>query len=112
MTIPTPYLWPLGCLAMIGLVHAVFAVEEVAYKIMHRSPMTDKGMPRDESKVRDAERIVLSRAVEFVQACLYCQYAIAEYGEGEAELHSAQVRQSEEDLHTAVADLLAAEAAS
>ena len=34
MTIPIPYLWPLGCLAMIGLVHAVFAIEEVAYKIM------------------------------------------------------------------------------
>lgn len=36
MTIPTPYLWPLGCLAMIGLVHAVFAIEEVVYKIMRR----------------------------------------------------------------------------
>ena len=36
MTIPVMYLWPLGCLAMIGLVHAVFALEEVAYKIMRR----------------------------------------------------------------------------
>ena len=34
MTIPVMYLWPLGCLAMIGLVHAVFAIEEVAYTIM------------------------------------------------------------------------------
>jgi hypothetical protein len=30
------YLWPLGCLAMIGLVHAVFAIEEVVYKAMQR----------------------------------------------------------------------------
>jgi hypothetical protein len=30
------YLWPLGCLAMIGLVHAVFAIEEVAYKVMQK----------------------------------------------------------------------------
>jgi hypothetical protein len=36
MTIPTPYLWPLGCLAMIGLVHAVFAIEEMVYKIMKK----------------------------------------------------------------------------
>lgn len=36
MTIPTPYLWPLGCLAMIGLVHIVFALEEVAHKIMQK----------------------------------------------------------------------------
>ena len=36
MTIPVMYLWPLGCLAMIGLVHAVFAIEEVAHKIMQR----------------------------------------------------------------------------
>jgi len=36
MTIPTPYLWPLGCFAMIGLVHAVFAIEEVVHKIMQR----------------------------------------------------------------------------
>ena len=36
MTIPTPYLWPLGCLAMIGLVHAVFAIEEMLYQIAQR----------------------------------------------------------------------------
>jgi hypothetical protein len=36
MTIPTPYLWPLGCLAMIGLIHAVFAFEEVVHKIMQK----------------------------------------------------------------------------
>ena len=36
MTIPTPYLWPLGCLAMIGLVHIVFAIEEVVYKTMQK----------------------------------------------------------------------------
>ena len=35
MTIPTPYLWPLGCLAMIGLVHAVFAIEEMLYEIIN-----------------------------------------------------------------------------
>ena len=36
MTISVMYLWPLGCLAVIGLVHIVFAIEEVAYKIMRR----------------------------------------------------------------------------
>ena len=36
MTIPTPYLWPLGCLAMIGLVHAVFAIEEMLHQIAQR----------------------------------------------------------------------------
>jgi hypothetical protein len=30
------YLWPLGCLAMIGLVHAVFAIEEVVYHVVQR----------------------------------------------------------------------------
>jgi hypothetical protein len=30
------YLWPLGCLAMAGLIHAVFAIEEVAYQIMQK----------------------------------------------------------------------------
>mgnify|MGYP003646286622 CR=1 FL=1 len=35
MTIPTPYLWPLGCLAMIGLIHAVFAIEEMLYEIIN-----------------------------------------------------------------------------
>ena len=33
MTIPTPYLWPLGCLAIIGLVHAVFAIEAMLYAL-------------------------------------------------------------------------------
>jgi hypothetical protein len=36
MTIPAEWAWPLGCLAMIGLVHAVFAIEEVVHKIMQR----------------------------------------------------------------------------
>jgi hypothetical protein len=36
MTIPTPYLWPLGCLAMIGLVHAVFAIEEMIYRVLSK----------------------------------------------------------------------------
>ena len=39
MTIPTPYLWPLGCLAMIGLVHTVFAIEEVIRKIINAIPL-------------------------------------------------------------------------
>ena len=39
MTIPTPYLWPLGCLAMIGLVHVVFAIEEVIRKIINAIPL-------------------------------------------------------------------------
>jgi hypothetical protein len=30
------YLWPLGCLAMIGLVHAVFAIEELLYRLIRR----------------------------------------------------------------------------
>jgi hypothetical protein len=37
MTIPVMYLWPLGCLAMIGLVHAVFAIEDLLHHIVHRS---------------------------------------------------------------------------
>jgi hypothetical protein len=36
MTIPVMYLWPLGCLAMVGLVHAVFAIEEMAHHIMQK----------------------------------------------------------------------------
>jgi hypothetical protein len=39
MTIPTPYLWPLGCLVLIGLVHAVFAIEEVIHKIINAIPL-------------------------------------------------------------------------
>ena len=113
MTIPVMYLWPLGCLTLIGFVHTLFAIEEVAYKIMHRSPMTDKGMPRDESKVRDPERIVLSRAVECVQARAYYEYTISFYGEGEAEVYLTQVLQkAEDDLSESVANLLGAEAAS
>lgn len=37
MTIPTSYLWPLGCLTLIGLVHAVFAIEELLHHIVNRS---------------------------------------------------------------------------
>jgi hypothetical protein len=36
MTIPTPYLWPLGCLTLIGLVHAVFAIEELLHRLIRR----------------------------------------------------------------------------
>ena len=36
MTIPVMYLWPLSCLTLIGFVHTLFAIEEVAYKIMQR----------------------------------------------------------------------------
>jgi len=36
MTIPTPYVWPLGCLTLIGLVHAVFAIEELLYRLIRR----------------------------------------------------------------------------
>ena len=28
MTIPTMYLWPLGCLTAIGAVHAAFVIED------------------------------------------------------------------------------------
>jgi hypothetical protein len=33
MTIPVMYLWPLGCLTLIGFVHTLFAIEEMAYKL-------------------------------------------------------------------------------
>ena len=33
MTIPVMYLWPLGCLTLIGFVHTLFAIEEVMYKL-------------------------------------------------------------------------------
>jgi hypothetical protein len=36
MTIPVMYLWPLGCLTLIGFVHTLFAVEEVVHKIMKK----------------------------------------------------------------------------
>lgn len=76
-----------------------------------REPEDETARANDQN-VRDAERVVISRAVEFVQACAYCEFAIAEYGEGESELHLRHVKQVEEALCTAVADLLAAEAAA
>jgi hypothetical protein len=36
MTIPVMYLWPLGCLTLIGLVHAVFAIEEMIYRVLSK----------------------------------------------------------------------------
>ena len=36
MTIPVLYLWPLGCLTLIGFVHTLFAIEEMAHQIMQR----------------------------------------------------------------------------
>jgi hypothetical protein len=36
VNIPTPYLWPLGCLTLIGLVHAVFAIEELLHRLIRR----------------------------------------------------------------------------
>jgi hypothetical protein len=35
MTIPTPYLWPLGCLVLIGLLHTVLLIEEVVHSIIN-----------------------------------------------------------------------------
>ena len=64
--------------------------------------------PEQLAMVQDAEQVVVSRAVEFVQACAHHVFTIMEYGEGEAELHRPQLDQVEEDLVTAVADLLAA----
>ena len=34
MTIPTIYLWPLGCLTAIGAVHAAFAIEEMVLTVV------------------------------------------------------------------------------
>jgi hypothetical protein len=59
---------------------------------------------RDESKVRDAERVVLSRAVEFDDA-----YKLYFSGDDDDAEHLDAV---EKKLHAAVAALLAAEAAS
>ena len=36
MNIPTPYLWPLGCLTLIGLIRAVFAIEELLHRLIRR----------------------------------------------------------------------------
>lgn len=36
MMIPTMYLWPLGCLAALGFVHLVFAIEEALYRVMSK----------------------------------------------------------------------------
>jgi hypothetical protein len=36
MTIPAEWAWPLGCLTLIGFVHTLFAIEEVAHKIVQR----------------------------------------------------------------------------
>ena len=36
MTIPPLWAWPLGCLALLGLVVAVFTVEEWVYRVLRR----------------------------------------------------------------------------
>jgi hypothetical protein len=35
MTIPTMYLWPLGCLTAIGAIHAAFAIEDAVRTFLH-----------------------------------------------------------------------------
>ena len=65
--------------------------------------MTNEEKPRDESKVHEAERIVLFRAVEFVDAV----NVYDETGFLVSRLVAAHM-----DLRAAVAALLAAEAAS
>jgi hypothetical protein len=36
MTIPTPYLWPLGCLVLIGLFNVAILIEEVVHQVAER----------------------------------------------------------------------------
>jgi len=36
MTIPVMYLWPLGCLTLIGFVHTLFAIEELLHRLIRR----------------------------------------------------------------------------
>jgi hypothetical protein len=36
MTIPTPYLWPLGCLTALGAIHAAFWIEEAIVQLSRR----------------------------------------------------------------------------
>jgi hypothetical protein len=36
MTIPTPYLWPLGCLVLIGLFNVAILIEEVVHHVARR----------------------------------------------------------------------------
>lgn len=69
-------------------------------------------MPRDESKVQEAERIVLSRAVQFAEALGYYEFTLSFHRKGEVEPYLSQVKKVEDDLRAAVASLLAAEAAS
>jgi hypothetical protein len=68
-------------------------------------------MTRDESKVRDAERVVLSRAVEFDEALN--TYYTGESGEDQRwRVYLDNLTKAEKALRAAVAALLAAEAAS
>ena len=34
MMIPETFLWPLGCLALLGAVHAAFAIEDAALALL------------------------------------------------------------------------------
>jgi hypothetical protein len=36
MTIPTLYLWPLGCLTALGAIHAAFWLEEAIVQLCRR----------------------------------------------------------------------------
>jgi hypothetical protein len=71
--------------------------------------MTDKEMPRDESKVQEAEQLVLDRAVAFVESLkMYDSYP-----KDMAEKYMKKiVKEWEDELRVAVATLLAAEAAA
>ena len=71
--------------------------------------MTDKGMPRDESKVQKAEQIVLTHAVAFVEALdLYDRIWSGEH-DGP---YLSRLGDTQDALRVAVATLLAAEAAA
>ena len=72
--------------------------------------MTDEQMPRDESKVQEAERVVLSRAVEFDEALN--TYYTGESGEDHQRwrVYLDNLTNAEKALRVAVASLLAAEA--
>lgn len=70
-------------------------------------------MTRDESKVQDAEQVVLDRAVGFVEMLKYYDDTLSRYGENVAKQFQEQITKGAEDnLRAAVAALLAAEAAA
>ena len=73
----------------------------------------DEKARANDQAVRDAEQLVLDRAVGFVEMLKYYDDTLSRYGENVAKQFQEQITKGAEDnLRTAVADLFAAEAAA